>query len=220
MKKSRICAAIVENNPEAVRVIEPLVDLFEVRIDLIGDGWRELAGQFQKPWIACNRRADEGGRDEGDEASRMEKLLEAAELGADMVDVELRTPNLESVVELVKKKAECILSLHDLEATPTLDDMKEIVQKQLTAGADICKVVTTARKAEDSLTVLRLISEFPGKRLVALAMGPLGLTSRVLCPLVGGDFTYASIERGKKSASGQITVKELVKLYETIGANR
>jgi len=47
-------------------------------------------------------------------------------------------------------------------------------------------------------------------------MGPLGFASRVLCPLVGGDFTYASTEKGKESASGQITVRELRTLYETM----
>jgi 3-dehydroquinate dehydratase len=44
-------------------------------------------------------------------------------------------------------------------------------------------------------------------------MGPLGFASRILCPLFGGDFTYASIEAGKESASGQITAGDLRKIY-------
>lgn len=220
MKKPRICAAIVENNPGAVKAVEPLVDLFEVRIDLIGNGWQELAKQLYKPWIACNRKVDEGGRCEGDEAERVEKLLEAAELGADIIDLELVTAGLPEVVALVKKKAVCILSYHNLEVTPPLDNIKDIVRKQLAAGADICKVVTTAQSAEDSLTVLQIIPDFPTVRVVTFAMGPLGLVSRILCPLVGGDFTYASLECGKESAPGQITVEELKKLYEMLGANR
>ncbi len=216
MKKPRICAVMVNNDPEAVREIEPFVDLFEARIDLIGDGWQELVKQFKKPWIACNRRVDEGGRWQGDEASRVEKLLEAVGLGADIVDLELRTTNLKSAIVPIKKRTKCMLSYHDRDKTPSLDDMKGIVQRQLEAGADICKVVTTAERFEDNLTVLQLISEFPRTRLVSLAMGPLGFASRVLCPLVGGDFTYASIERGQESASGQITVGELRKLYEMV----
>ena len=216
MKKPRICAAMVNNDPEAVREIEPLVDLFEVRIDLIGDGWQELVKQFKKPWIACNRRVDEGGRWQGDEASRVEKLLEAVGLGADIVDLEFRTTNLKSAVALIKKRTKCLLSFHDLRGTPPLNSLREMVQRQLEAGADICKVVTTAQRPEDNLTVLQLILEFPRTRVVSLAMGPLGFASRVLCPLVGGDFTYASIEPGKESASGQITVRELRKLYETM----
>jgi 3-dehydroquinate dehydratase/shikimate dehydrogenase len=45
----------------------------------------------------------------------------------------------------------------------------------------------------------------------------MGLLSRVLSPLAGGYFTYASIETGKESAPGQITVKELIKTYQIIG---
>jgi 3-dehydroquinate dehydratase len=33
------------------------------------------------------------------------------------------------------------------------------------------------------LTVLQLISGFPGKRIIAFAMGDKGLASRILCPL-------------------------------------
>lgn len=216
MKEPRICAVIVNNDLEAIKEIEPFIDLFEVRIDLIGDGWQELVKQFKKPWIGCNRRADEGGRWGGDEASRMEKLLEAIELGADIIDLEFRTANLKQAIELIKKRAKCLLSFHELEGTPPLNSLREIVQRQLEAGADVCKVVTTAQRFEDNLTILQLISEFSRTRIVSLAMGPLGFASRVLCPLVGGDFTYASIKKGKESASGQITVGELRKLYEMV----
>ena len=93
------------------------------------------------------------------------------------------------------------------------------MRKQLKAGADICKVVTTAKEPEDNLTVLQLIKEFPDVKIIAFAMGPLGLMSRVLCPLVGGEFTYASIEKGKESAVGQMTVSEMRRIYEMISAN-
>jgi len=214
MKRARICAVIVDNDLEAVNEITPLVDLFEVRIDLIGDGWQELAKQLNQPWIACNRRADEGGRWEKGEDRRIEELLKAIGLGADIIDIELRTSNLEEVIPVIGKRAKCLLSCHDLEKTPSLDSMREVIQRQLMAGADMCKIVTTAQSLDDNLTVLQLITEFPKTKIVSFAMGPLGFVSRVLCPLVGGDFTYASTKIGKESASGQITVRDLRKLYE------
>ena len=216
MIKPRICAVIIDSDLKVVRETEPFVDLFEVRIDLIGDNWQELVKQLGKPWIACNRSADEGGRWQGNEARRIEGLLQAIELGADIVDIELRTKNLERIIQLVKKRARCLLSFHDLEKTPPLDEMKEIVRRQLKAGADICKLITTTQGFEDNLTVLKLISEFPATKLISFAMGPLGSISRVLCPLVGGDFTYSSIEQGKESAQGQITVRDLKKIYEMV----
>ncbi len=216
MKKPKICVVIVNNDPEALRKIEPFVDLFEVRIDLVGDGWQELVKQLEKPWIACNRMVDEGGRWQGDEVGRIEKLLEAVGLGADIIDLELRTENLKTAIELIKKRAKCLLSFHELRETPPLNSMREVVQKQLEAGADICKVVTTAQKFEDNLAVLQLVSDFPKTRVLSFAMGPMGFASRILCPLVGGDFTYASIEAGKESASGQITVRDLRKIYAMV----
>lgn len=214
MKKPRICGVIVNKDLELIRGIEQFVDLFEVRIDFIGNGWQELAGRLRKPWIACNRIADEGGRCKGDEKGRIGELLKAVDLGADMIDLELETGNLDEIVGVIRKRSECILSFHELERTPPINQMREIVHRQLEAGADICKVVTTAQRFEDNLAVLQLITEFRKTRVVSFAMGPLGFTSRVLCPLVGGDFIYASIERGKESAPGQITARELRKIYE------
>ena len=218
MKKPRICASIISNDPESIREVELFVDLFEVRIDLIGSGWQEVAKQIKKPWIACNRSADEGGRGDRDEDRRIEELLKAMELGADIVDIELRTKS--KAVPLIKKKAKCLLSFHDLVGTPPLDEMRRIVQSELDAGADICKVVTTARSFEDNLIILQLVSGFSEKRIVSFAMGQLGSVSRMLCPLAGGDFTYASIREGKESAPGQITARELRELYKITHANK
>jgi len=105
------------------------------------------------------------------------------------------------------------VSSHQLTGTPPLDSLKGIVERQLAAGADICKVITTATSFDDNLRVLQLITAFPNEEIVSFAMGPLGSVSRVLCPLVGGYFTYASIEEGRESASGQVTVRDLGKLY-------
>jgi len=216
MKRPRICAVIVSDDLAAIKEIEPLIDLFEVRIDLIGNGWQELVKQLNQPWIACNRRADEGGRWGKGEPERIDELLKATELGADMIDIELRTANLSEAIGLIKPRAKCLISFHDLKGTPPFDEIKAMVQRQIDAGADVCKLVTTARSFEDNVTVLQLISSFPNTKIVSFAMGHLGLVSRILCPLVGGDFTYASIEKGKESAAGQITATDLRKIYEMV----
>ena len=220
MNSPRICAVIVDNDLEAVSKVAPLVDLYEVRLDLIGDGWRELVKQLDKPWLASNRTAGEGGRWRGSEAKRIEALVEAVGLGADIIDIELGTENLTETVKLIKQGAKCLLSYHDLTGTPPLDAMKEIVRRQLAAGADICKLVTTARKFEDNLAVLQLITDFPRARVVSFAMGDLGLISRILCPLVGGDFSYASVAEGKESAPGQLTVRDLNRIYGMLSDGR
>ena len=215
--KTRICVPIVSDDLEAVKSVEPLVDLFEVRIDLIGDGWREVAGRLGKPWLACNRRVEEDGRWQGSESARIEELLAAIPLGASIVDIELATPGVAEVVGEIKGRADCLISYHNLRETPPLEKMREILENQLSAGADICKLITTARSLADNLTTLQLIKHFSQTRIVSFAMGALGQLSRVLCPLVGGYFTYASIAEGKESATGQITAGDLYQIYQVLG---
>jgi 3-dehydroquinate dehydratase-1 len=216
-RKWRVCAAITENNPAGVRQVAPMVDLFEVRIDLIGSGWSELAAGLKKPWIACNRRAEEGGSWQGSESARIDELLSAIKLGAAVIDIELASPDVTSVIREVKGRAECLLSYHDLRGTPPLDELKGIIEKQMGAGADICKVVTTARNIGDNIEILKLISCFSNKRVIAFAMGEAGYLSRVLSPLVGGYLTYASIEERKESAPGQISVREIQEIHRLLG---
>jgi len=217
MNRPRICAVIIDANVTAIKDAEPLVDLFEVRIDLIGEGWPAVARQLGKPWIACNRLVEEGGLWHDSEARRIEKLLQAVEMGASMVDIELRTRNLENVVAAIKRRTRCMISSHDLDKTPDVGELRSVVNRQIKAGADVCKLVTTARGPEDNLTVLRLVAEGWTVPLVAFAMGPSGVLSRVLAPLAGADFTYAAVAPGKVSAAGQMTAADLREVYRTIG---
>jgi 3-dehydroquinate dehydratase-1 len=216
MKRPSLCASITTADIKSIKAVEPLVDLFEVRIDIIGDGWIEVAKKLNKPWIACNRLVEEGGKWQGNEARRIEKLLQAMELGAKIVDVEYNAKNIDNIITFIKKRAMCLLSFHDFEKTPSLDVLKQTVQKELKAGADICKIVTFAQSFEDNLTVLQLITEFPHTRIVAFAMGPQGMASRVLAPLAGAYFTYGAVEKGKESAPGQIPVVDMLSLYNIL----
>ena len=218
--KPMICVAIVSGDAALIKKAGPPADLFEVRIDLIGKGWREVAGQLKKPWLACNRRADEGGKWKGGEASRISELMSALDLGAAIVDIELAAPGLDKIIKEIRGRAECLVSHHDLEGTPSLWILEDLVKRQLAAGADICKVVTTARCFADNLAVLRLIRRFRGDRIAAFAMGEAGQISRILAPLAGGYFTYASLEEGKESAAGQLTADQLREIYGILEDDR
>jgi 3-dehydroquinate dehydratase I len=216
MRHPKICVAIVDANISAMKDVEPLADLFELRIDLIGDGWPDMARAVTRPWIACNRLAGDGGQWRDSEARRIERLLQAVELGASIVDIELRTKNLENIVPLIKKRAGCLISSHDFEGTPQLDDLKAIIGREQRAGADICKVVTTARDVNDNVRILQMVADLQATQIVSFAMGAPGILSRVLSPLAGAYFTYASIDTGKESAPGQVAVRDLVKIYQSM----
>ena len=211
--KAKICAVITEIDEAGIAAAEPLAELFEVRIDLIGEKWPEVARRLTKPWIATNRLPSEGGRWQDPETGRLEELMKAIGMGASIVDLELTTPNLARIVAAIKKKARCLISYHDFNGTPSFADLKDIIQQQVAAGADICKLVTTAKSIDDNLNLLRLYREFPGQQLVAFGMSESGILSRVLAPLAGAEFTYGSLETGKQSAPGQTTVAQLAETY-------
>lgn len=213
----KICVALVNDDLDVIKTHSPLVDIFEVRIDLIGKRWQKVAAHLKKPWIACNRRSDEGGKWDGKEAARINELRDALELGAAIIDIELATPSLVDFVKEIKGKTKCLISYHNIKTTPPLEELRRIVNRQLKAGADICKVVTTARAFADNFVVLDLVAAFSPKiQIVAFAMGAQGKLSRILSPLAGGAFTYASGGQGKESAEGQLTVKTLRETYGLI----
>ena len=111
MKRPKICGVITENNFELVAGVDRFVDLYEVRIDLIGDGWQEWVNRLKRPWIACNRLREEGGNWTGDESSRIASLVKAMKLGARIVDIELRTQDLARTVKQIKDyRALCLIS--------------------------------------------------------------------------------------------------------------
>jgi len=213
MAKPKVCVSVIENNPHSIKVLEPLVDFFEVRIDLIGHEWTDLVKHINKPWIACCRSPQEGGKGSPDAVDRVEQLIDASLSGAYVVDIEYRTENLDKIVERIKENSRCLISYHDFEITPPYKELEKIVMGQIQAGADICKVVTTARSFEDNLTVLKLAHTFSRNDIVTFAMGEAGRLSRIMSPLCGGYFTFASAEIGKESAAGQVPVDELNKIY-------
>jgi 3-dehydroquinate dehydratase type I len=216
MHNARICAVVTEKDAEIAHEAERTADLFELRIDLIGPGWEKVAARLHKPWIAANRDGVHGGKWQGSELDRIGELLKAISLGAGMADIELGTAGLEDIVALIKEKARCVISFHDWEGTPTLDTLSDIVQQQLDAHADICKVITTARTFNDNITMLKLIKKYPWADIISFAMGDEGLFSRILSPLAGGYLTYASIKKGGASAPGQITLDEMHNIYRLI----
>ena len=217
MKRPRICGVITEHNQAAISDAAPKVDLFELRLDLVGFRWTEIPRLLTKPWIATNRLAVEGGNWSGTESERTAELLRALDLGASVVDIELAAAGLNDMLPYIKTRAECLVSSHNFKATPPLGILEGIVRDELEAGADICKVATTALRFEDNIIILELIRRFPDKKIVALAMGEPGQPSRLLGPLAGGEFTYGALQPGKGSAPGQLTVAQLARSFEALG---
>ena len=204
-------------------------DLLEARLDYLDlqardamDRLAEVVERASVPIIATNRQYKQGGHRLQNEEERVRTLLKAAALGFQYVDLELTTVGLKSAVKRVKDcGAAVVVSFHDLEDTLGESGMERIVESQTEAGAEVCKLVTTGNDISDSIRCLdfaRRMSQTT--KIVCFAMGEKGVLSRVLSPLFGAQFTFACLESGLETASGQISITELRKLYRKLGVDR
>ena len=49
-------------------------------------------------------------------------------------------------------------------------------------------------------------------------MGEQGKVSRLLSPMFGAFFTFASLDQGNETAAGQMTIQEMRAAYDLLGA--
>jgi len=222
----RICVSILpKTTTEALRLIEKAeeshADLIEVRLDCLEDHSElaDLAAHGKAPKIATNKPRSCQGNFSGTETEQQQILLTAAKNGFEYVDIELATPKLKDFVNEMKELGvEPIVSFHDFAGPLSLSELNSVLEREIASGAGVCKIVTTAKRIEDNLTILNFTSTVCSKaKIVCFAMGELGKVSRFLSPLFGGYFTFASLERGSETASGQMTIQEMKTAYELLG---
>ncbi len=220
----KICVPIVGRTAkECVRMLEQAkesgVDLVELRMDFLQEKEKalEVIKASELPVIATLRPAWEGGWFKGGEKQRQQLLIEAAE-AADYVDVELDSKIIGGVKNAVKRSgAKLIVSKHGFIRTPSQKILSSTIEREIKAGADICKLVCTATAFEDNTRILQLVSSVSRKTdMVAFCMGELGVTSRILSPLFGACFAFACLEYGRESASGQVSVEDMRGIYKVI----
>jgi len=229
--KPRICVSLPARNFSDLdrmirRAEDSGADLIEVRLDYINtdnldfmDKLEKIVRQSSVPLIATNRQYKQGGHHPQNEDQRVQTLIDAAAIGFQYVDIELTAEKLKSTVQKVKDYgSRSIVSFHDFEGTPMDSELDEIVETQIEAGADICKLVTTANDVADNIRCMLLTQRISKiRKIVCFAMGRKGAFSRVFLPLFGGYFTFASLEGGLETASGQISIADLKEIYRKFG---
>ena len=196
-------------------------DIMEIRMDYLQEkpNLEDIRNSTELPLIATNRIQNEGGLFQGPEEERISMLMDAASSGFNFVDVESTAKNCKRVVRRLKEfGVKTIVSHHIPSKTPSLYEINQIFKRELDVEGDIFKIITMARKIEDNLTCLRFLAESSkAEDVVCFCMGELGKASRLLSPLFGSRFTYASIGSGAESAVGQLTVAEMRRFYELLG---
>jgi len=140
----------------------------------------------------------------------------------DFLDLELvlGTVVRDELVERCRAKSvPVIFSQHDFQQTPALEVIESFFHAAKTQGGAAGKVAVMPQSAADVLTLLAATlraSSALDMPLISMAMGPLGLVSRVFGAEFGSALTFAALEHA--SAPGQLAIGKLRSLLDDFRA--
>ena len=166
--------------------------------------------------VTCRDKA-QGGEGDWPVQLRRQILAEAITAGADYIDCEFDNYVLSETQDLLKETLKArpetglILSAHSFDG-PFKDlasTYEEIVSFEDTA---IPKVVYTARHINDCFDTFDLLLQ-KDREAIVLCMGQAGVITRILAKKFGGFVTFACADSEHATAPGQVTVKDLKRLY-------
>ncbi|AUJ23229.1 type I 3-dehydroquinate dehydratase [Virgibacillus dokdonensis] len=174
------------------------------------------------PLLYTFRTYKEGGRKEVTLNYYEELLSQVIQSGfIDVIDVELYIEQTirERLVQIARQNNVIVLmSNHDFQTTPANKDMLARLIAMQETRADIVKLAVMPQNEEDVLRLLQVAakmkSTYAQKPFITIAMGPLGILSRVGGEVVGSAASFGSAIQA--SAPGQITAAELRYILQTI----
>ena len=220
----RLCIAVVgADAPTMVERAESLIrdnPFIELRLDYLTQPLAALPKiknfvemHPEATFIATCRRAVNGGKFKGSVPNELAVLRKAAEVGFQLVDLELQSVTALKSAELsdLYDRVGLIISHHDFKATKKLEAQFAEMTKY---PADFYKLVSTATTLHDNVVMMRLLEANSARHeMVGLCMGEQGIISRVLGVRAGSVFTFGSAAKGEETAPGQVLAGELRDTY-------
>jgi 3-dehydroquinate dehydratase-1 len=208
------------------------VDVVEWRIDWYEDVFNtakviETAGKLQEvlgdiPVLCTFRTSKEGGEKAIEPEVYAQLLKDVAASGkVDMIDVEIFTGDaiVRDIIDAAHAAGVVVVaSNHDFFKTPAQSDIVYRLRKMQDMGADIPKIAVMPTCKKDVLTLLaateEMATDYADRPIITMSMGGTGVISRLVGESMGSSMTFGAA--AKASAPGQIGVKELDVVLETI----
>ncbi len=217
---------------QAADLRELPVDVAEWRVDGYEDALCarrvvETAGLLRAalgdiPLLVTFRTAKEGGEravEPRDYARLLKDVCASGE--ADMIDVEVFTGDgiaADVIAAAHASGVKVVGSNHDFDGTPSQSDIVYRLRRMQDLGADIPKIAVMPRSKKDVLTLLaateEMATDFADRPIVTMAMGRLGVISRLVGESMGSAMTFGAAARA--SAPGQVGVRELDGVLDVI----
>lgn len=197
-------------------------DLVELRIDYyenvedfdkVNELLLKIRKIYSKPILFTFRTKGEGGMHEMSEEKYFSLSQFIIESGlVDLIDIELfrSEGKIKDTLSLAKEKdVKVIISNHEFFMTPSKEEIVSRLVKAQELDADITKIAVMPNCEDDVLTLmaatLEMKKEKADRPFVTIAMGSLGVITRLTGQLLGSCLTFASLN--KASAPGQINVR-------------
>jgi 3-dehydroquinate dehydratase / shikimate dehydrogenase len=224
---AKICVPVCvprasELSPAIARAAE-VADIIELRLDCLLAAELDSAksvldsviGTAETPIILTMRSGEQGGRVS---LSLDQRSQFWASLGSAAENC-LKDFELDLVQEYARRPGErvdwskIICSHHDFAGVPP--DLEQIYESMAATEARILKIAVQADDATDCLPVFHLLerAQREGREMIAIAMGPAGIMTRILGPSRGSFLTYGSLDDESATAPGQLTARELREVY-------
>ena len=217
ISETRIAVPVMQKTTEDIinianDYIKKGADLLELRIDRIidvnSDTIRKTIEEISFPIIVTNRSKNEGGYFLGSERKRIDILKSCCELEfVEYIDIELQTdPCLRTYIlgKCENAGVKTIISFHDFEKTPPIDDLLSIVKEEKSLG-DIAKIAVMPKDLEDTISILAIMSRCDNT--IAISMGELGSYTRVMASKFNAPITF--VTGGDVTAPGQIDIETM-----------
>ncbi|MEH0057788.1 type I 3-dehydroquinate dehydratase [Auritidibacter ignavus] len=206
----------------AVSVIEWRVDFYKKHAQpvKVATVYQELIELFDSvPVLATLRTSAEGGQAEVSDETYLEVVTALASTpGAIVIDVETaRTTARQALQQLQANQVAAVGSYHDFEQTPSTFDILDRLQSMGREGYDLAKIAVTPTSPADVIRINEATYQAASvlaQPVITVAMGPLGIGSRLAGGVFGSAATFASLEAA--SAPGQIPVHLVAEVAQAI----
>lgn len=239
--KPVLCIPLVARSQQEVLQIADSIasfgpDFVEIRVDywdFLSDLQKVMAVLFslrnkfpETPFILTCRDFREGGFRDID-LDLKKKIYEGAleKKLVDFVDIELALG--QNYIDSLKSKireanAFLILSYHEFSEILSEDEIFAKLSQEIFCGADVAKVAIMPKSHNDLISLLnatlRARKTYPNTPIITMAMGELGVLSRIVGFAWGSDLSFAMFSEA--SAPGQVsasTLADLFKVFEDLG---
>jgi len=203
------------------RAVREGADIAELRIDEFANrDAGHVIGEAKRfvplPVLGTIRCEAEGGKWVGVSDTDRLELYRAIIPYVDAVDVELSSGAILSDVIAAAHAAHkpVIVSFHDFARTPECSVLDDVARRARDAGGDIVKVAAMCTAREDVRRLAAFTIRNAEAGVVAIGMGPIGVSTRVLFPALGSLFTFAAFGQG--TAPGQMQLGDLKSIFQKI----